>query len=53
MLNFGLLRKGVIMAKRKNDTSASTQVAVAKEKAPEKSGANNANTTAKAFKGSK
>ncbi len=53
MLNFGLLKGVIIMAKRKNDTSAKTQVAVAKKKAPEKSTANNGNACAGSFKGSK
>ncbi len=50
MLNFGLLKKGVIMAK---DTSASTQIKVAKDKKPEKSTPNNADSCGKSFKGSK
>ncbi len=50
MLNFGLL-KGDKMAK--NDTSASTQIKVAKDKNPQKSTPNNADMCSKSFKGSK
>ncbi len=53
MLNFGLLKGKKIMAKKKNDTSAATQVKVAKDKAPEKSTANNRDSCAGSFKGSR